>query len=121
MSDPHPRWPPEWLDDHPLATEETIAQGGDVELISGLRKDGHVLMAVSWPEGRRYMLIDPIGNDAPRALRAGETSEDPEVALVVESVWSQALQLAKTIIDGDAQPPAGGEPPGRRRWRRGEG
>jgi len=119
MTDPFPRWPPDWLDEHDLAAEEVLAQSADVALASGLRKDGQVLLSVSWPGGRRYLLVDPIGNDAPRALRVGERAEDPEIGRTVDGLWSQALKLAKQLIDGETELPAP-EPPERRRgrWRR---
>jgi hypothetical protein len=123
MTDAFPRWPPDWLDEHDLSTEEELGQVGEVEFLTGLRSDGQVLMSVTWPEGRRYMLVDPVGNEGPRALRVGEKSEDPDVARMVEGVWSQALSLAKQLIDGDIQsitPPAPGRS-GRRGWRRGQG
>lgn len=125
MSDAFPRWPPDWLDEHDLATEEELGQAGEVEFLTGLRTDGQVLMSVTWPEGRRYMLVDPVGNAGPQALRVGERAEDPDVARMVEGVWSQALALAKQLIDGEiqgitGQPPAD-DPPSRRPWRRNQG
>jgi hypothetical protein len=105
MPDAFPRWPPDWIDDHDLAAEEVLVQNEDVSLATALRNDDRVLFSVSWAGGRRYMLVDPIGNDAPRALRVGERAEDADVARIVEGLWSQAL----------AEP----EPPRRRRWGRG--
>jgi hypothetical protein len=108
MIDDFPRWPPDWVEDHDLATEETVAATDEVSLTSALRNDDRLLMAVSWPGGRRYMLVDPVGNDAPQALRIGERAEDAEVASLVEGLWSQALTIAKRIMDGElpAMPPA---------------
>lgn len=124
MTDTYPRWPDDWLEDHTLATEEAVAASEEVEFLSALRSDGSVLFSVTWPEGRRYMLVDPIGNVAPQALRVGERSEDAEIARSVEGVWSGALALAKQLIDGEVDPPAdGGADDGSRRgrWRRGNG
>jgi hypothetical protein len=124
MTDAFPRWPDDWLEDHTLATEEAVAASAEVEFLSALRSDGSVLFSVTWPEGRRYMLVDPIGNVAPQALRVGERSEDAEVARSVEGVWSGALALAKQLIDGEVDPPAaeGADDASRRgRWRRGNG
>jgi hypothetical protein len=121
MTDRFPRWPSAWLDEQDLATEEVVAHAGDVQLVSGLRADGQVLLSVSWPEGRRYLLVDPVGNEGPQALRAGETSDDPETARLVEGLWSQALTVAKRLIDGDVQLPVQQQRPRRRPWRRGSG
>lgn len=124
MTDAFPRWPDDWLEDYTLATEEAVAASAEVEFLSALRSDGSVLFSVTWPEGRRYMLVDPIGNVAPQALRVGERSEDAEVARSVEGVWSGALALAKQLVDGEVDPPsAGGEDDTSRRgrWRRGNG
>jgi hypothetical protein len=61
-------------------------------------------------------MIDPEGGAAPEAFRAGATSSDSELARAIDAMWSQALQLAKQILDGEL--PAFGEPPKkRRRWR----
>jgi hypothetical protein len=122
MTDRFPRWPSAWLDEQDLATEEVVAHAGDVQLLSGLRSDGQVLLSVSWPQGRRYLLVDPVGNQDPQALRAGEKSDDPETARLVEGLWSQALTLAKRLLDGDVRLPVQQrDRPRRRPWRRGSG
>jgi hypothetical protein len=87
--------------------------------MSALRSDERVLLSVSWPGGRRYLMIDPHGVGDPEAFRAGETSSDPDVARSIDAMWSQALQLAKQVADGEL-PMAPEEQPERkrRRWRR---
>ena len=120
--DPFPRWPPDWVEDHSLATEEQVAATEDVTLTSALRNDDRVLMAVSWPGGRRWMLVDPVGNDAPQALRVGERAEDTEVSRLVDGLWSQALTIAKRLMDGEPLLAPGEVPDApkkRRRWGRG--
>jgi hypothetical protein len=113
-----PLWPPAWLEDHSLNDEQLVAAGEDVKLMSALRSDERVLLSVSWPGGRRYLMIDPSGEGAPEAFRAGALSEDPDLARAIDAMWSQALQLAKQIQDGDLPEPD--EQQGkRRRWRRG--
>lgn len=129
MTDALPAWPPDWIEDRELAAEQVVAVSGDVSLASALRSDDRVLISVSWPGGRRYMLVDPVGNDAPQALRAGEIAEDVEISRGVDALWSQALEIAKRLIDGDLdlgameqQAAAEQDTPRRRRpWRRGEG
>ncbi len=121
--DDFPRWPPDWVEDHELAEEDTIAAEGDVSLASAVREDGQVLVSAAWPGGIRYLRVDPFGTADPQALRAGVKSEDPEVARTVEGVWSQALTLAKQLIDGDVRlpdpaPPSDDEGLGRRSWPR---
>jgi len=112
-----PLWPPAWVEDHTLSDEQLVAAGEDVKLMSALRSDERVLLSVSWPGGRRYLMIDPHGEGAPEAFRAGETSTDADLARSIDAMWSQALHLAKQILDGEL--PALEEPPGkRRRWRR---
>jgi hypothetical protein len=112
-----PLWPPAWVEDHTLSDEQLVAAGDDVRLMSALRSDQRVLLSVSWPGGRRYLMIDPEGDAAPEAFRAGETSADPDLARAIDAMWSQALKLAKQILDGEL--PSGEEPPTRRRrWRR---
>ena len=112
-----PLWPPAWVEDHTLSDEQLVAAGEDVKLMSALRSDERVLLSVSWPGGRRYLMIDPHGEAAPEAFRAGETSTDAGLARSIDAMWSQALHLAKQILDGEL--PALEEPPGkRRRWRR---
>lgn len=128
MTDDHlPAWPPDWVEDHDLAAEQVVAASADVELASALRADDRILMSVSWPGGRRYLLIDPVGAQPAQALRAGDLAEDPEIARAVDGLWSRALTLARQIMDGELEmpgPDASGddEPPRRRRpWRRGQG
>jgi hypothetical protein len=112
-----PLWPPAWVEDHTLSDEQLVAAGEDVKLMSAVRSDERVLLSVSWPGGRRYLMIDSHGA-APEAFRAGETSADSEIARSIDAMWSQALALAKQILDGEL--PAFGEPPKkRRRWRGG--
>src|SRR2546423_4896239 len=110
-----PLWPPAWVEDHTLSEEQLVAAGEDVRLMSALRSDERVLLSVSWPGGRRYLMIDPHGDAAPEAFRAGETSTDPDLARTIDAMWSQALKLAKQIQDG-VGPALDDEPPKRRRW-----
>jgi hypothetical protein len=119
-----PLWPPAWLEDHTLSDEQLVTAGEDVKLMSALRSDERVLLSVSWPGGRRYLMIDPHGVGEPQAFRAGDVSSDPDVARSIDAMWSQALQLAKQVADGEL-PTAPGEQPEdeqqgrkRRRWRR---
>lgn len=100
-TDEFPRWPPEWVEDRELATEEVLQAAEGVELTSALSGDDRILLSVSWPGGRRYMLVDPVGNEAPRALRIGEVAEDPQTARLIDLLWSRALELAKRLTDGD--------------------
>jgi hypothetical protein len=112
-----PLWPPAWVEDHVLGDEQLIAAGEEVKLMTAVRSDERVLLSVSWPGGRRYLMIDPHGVAAPEAFRAGEPSENTDLARAIDAMWSQALQLAKQIQEGE--PPAlGEEPRKRRRWRR---
>jgi hypothetical protein len=111
-----PLWPPPWVEDHTLSDEQLVAAGEEVRLMSAVRSDQRVLLSVSWPGGRRYLMIDPQGDGAPEAFRAGETSSDPDLARAIDAMWSQALQLAKQILDGEL-PALGEEPKKRRRWR----
>jgi hypothetical protein len=112
-----PLWPPAWVEDYTLSDEQLVAAGEDVKLMSAVRSDQRVLLSVSWPGGRRYLMIDPNGDDAPAAFRAGATSTDSDLARSIDAMWSQALQLAKQILDGDL--PSLDEPPRkRRRWQR---
>ena len=97
-----PLWPPAWVEDHTLSHEQLVAAGDDVKLMSAVRSDQRVLLSVSWPGGRRYLMIDPEGGGAAEAFRAGATSTDPDFARSIDAMWSQALQLAKQILDGEA-------------------
>jgi hypothetical protein len=111
-----PLWPPAWVEDHTLKDEQLVAAGEDVRLMSAVRSDQRVLLSVSWPGGRRYLMIDPYGASAAEAFRAGATSTDSDLARSIDAMWSQALLLAKQILDGEL--PVLGEPPKkRRRWR----
>jgi hypothetical protein len=112
-----PLWPPAWVEDHTVRDEQIVSAAEDVNLMSAVRSDERVLLSVSWPGGRRYLMIDPVGDGAPEALRAGATSTDPDTARAIDALWSQALLLAKRIIDGDLPEPVD-EPRKRRRWRR---
>jgi predicted molibdopterin-dependent oxidoreductase YjgC len=112
-----PLWPPAWVEDHALSDEQVVAAGEDVRLMSALRSDQRVLLSVSWPGGRRYLMIDPHGDGAAEAFRAGATSTDPDLARSIDAMWSQALRLAKQIEDGEAPIPED-QPRKRRPWRR---
>lgn len=112
-----PLWPPAWVDDHVLSDEQLVAAGEDVKLMSAVRSDQRVLLSVSWPGGRRYLMIDPSGDGAPEAFRVGGPSEDPDLARAIDAMWSQALQLAKQIADGEV-PTIDEQPRRRRGWRR---
>ena len=62
-------------------------------------------------------MIDPHGEGAPEAFRAGAVSSDVDLARAIDAMWSQALHLAKQILDGEL--PSVEEPPSkRRRWPR---
>ena len=115
-----PLWPPAWLEDHTVGDEQIVEAAEDVRLMSAVRSDERVLLSVSWPGGRRYLMIDPTGAAAPAAFRAGATSTDTDTARSIDAMWSQALRLAKQIQDGELpaleQPPP--PPEKRRRWRR---
>jgi hypothetical protein len=112
-----PLWPPPWVEGYTVSDEQLVAAGEDVKLMSAVRSDERLLLSVSWPGGRRYLMIDPHGEGAPQAFRAGETSTDSEVARSIDAMWSQALLLAKRILDGEL--PTLDEQPGKRRpWRR---
>jgi hypothetical protein len=112
-----PLWPPAWVEDHALSDEQLVAAGEDVKLMSAVRSDERVLLSVSWPGGRRYLMIDPHGDGAPEAFRAGATSTDSDLARSIDAMWSQALRLAKQILDGEL-PSLDQRPSKRRRWRR---
>jgi hypothetical protein len=112
-----PLWPPPWVEDHDLSDEQLIAAGEDVKLMSAVRSDQRVLLSVSWPGGRRYLMIDPEGGAAAEAFRAGTPAADTELARGIDAMWSQALLIAKQIMDGELPMPD--EPsPKRRRWGR---
>jgi hypothetical protein len=121
-----PLWPPAWLEDHTLGDEQLVAAGDDVKLMTAVRSDERVLLSVSWPGGRRYLMVDPHGESPAEAFRAGAPSDDSDFARAIDAMWSQALRLAKQIEDGelplsDEPLPDEPEPPKkRRRWRRGE-
>jgi hypothetical protein len=113
-----PLWPPAWVDDYELSDEQLVDASEDVKLMSAMRSDQRVLLSVSWPGGRRYLMIDPEGGAAAEAFRAGAPSEDTELARAIDAMWSQALALAKQIMDGEL--PVAEEPSRkRRRWGRG--
>ena len=118
-----PLWPPDWVRDHTLSDEQLVEAAEDVKLMSAVRSDERVLLSVSWPGGRRYLMIDPHGEAPAEAFRAGPTATDPDVARSIDAMWSQALLLAKRIEDGElpAAPadPEAEEPRRKRRWRRG--
>jgi hypothetical protein len=114
-----PLWPPAWLEDHTLDEEQVVDASEDVKLMTAMRSDGRVLLSVSWPGGRRYLMVDPSGDAPPEAFRAGEVAEDSEMARSIDAMWSQALLLAKRIQDGELSAPEEPEEPRRRRWRRG--
>ena len=42
--------------------------------MSAVRSDERVLLSASWPGGRRYLMIDPTGDAAPEAFRAGTSA-----------------------------------------------
>src|SRR5512132_3413573 len=113
-----PLWPPTWVEDHTLSDEQLVAAGEDVKLMSAVRSDQRVLLSVSWPGGRRYLMIAPRGGGAPEAFRAGAASTDAALAASIDAMWSQALQLAKQIMDGEL-PTLDEQPRKRRGWRRG--
>ena len=54
-----PLWPPAWLEDHTVSDEQIVEAAEDVRLMSAVRSDERVLLSVSWPGGRRYLMIDP--------------------------------------------------------------
>jgi hypothetical protein len=113
-----PLWPSAWVEDHTLSDEQLVAAGEDVKLMSAVRSDERVLLSVSWPGGRRYLMIDPHGDAAPEAFRAGPPSTDPDLARSIDAMWSQALLIAKQIQDGELPPTPDEQPRKRRPWRR---
>jgi hypothetical protein len=110
-----PLWPPAWVEGHTLSDEQYVAAAEDVRLMTAVRSDERILLSVSWPGGRRYLMIDPHGDGAPEAFRAGETATDADMARAIDAMWSQALHLAKRIQDGDLPAPVQER---RRRWPR---
>jgi hypothetical protein len=112
-----PLWPPAWVEDHILSDEQLVEAGEDVNLMSAVRSDQRVLLSVSWPGGRRYLMIDPEGGAAPEAFRAGAVSAETDIARSIDAMWSQALMLAKQILDGEL-PTLDQQPRKRRGWRR---
>jgi hypothetical protein len=112
-----PLWPPAWVEDYTLSDEQLVAAGDDVKLMSAVRSDQRVLLSVSWPGGRRYLMIDPHGDGAPEAFRAGAAATDSDFARSIDAMWSQALRLAKQIQEGEL-PSLDQRPGKRRRWRR---
>jgi hypothetical protein len=113
-----PLWPPPWLEGHALQDEQIVAAGEDVKLMSAVRSDERVLLSVSWPGGRRYLMIDPHGDAAPEAFRAGAIATDSDLARSIDAMWSQALRIAKQVQDGEMPALDDQEPDRRRRWRR---
>jgi hypothetical protein len=109
-----PLWPPAWVDDHDVTDEQLIEAGEDVKLMSTLRSDQRVLLSVSWPGGRRYLMIDPDGGAAADAFRAGAPPADTDLTRAIDAMWSQALRLAKQMMDGEL--PATEESSPKRRW-----
>lgn len=115
-----PEWPPDWVEDFPVTAEQVLLDQAGVRFTTATRADNWVLFSARWATGRRWLLADPSGEEPPAALRAGELAEDPEVARVVEAVWSQALTLTKRLLDGDFELPDD-TPRGKRRpWHRGD-
>lgn len=126
--DGFPRWPPEWIEDRTLADEHELAASGEVHFASALTNDDRVLLSVTWPGGRRWLYVDPVGGEPPRALRIGELAEDVQLRRAIDAIWSQALGVAKKLIDGEldlaameamAREQQEDEPRRRRLWRRG--
>lgn len=128
-----PVWPAPWVEDYELTGEEELAATEAIVFRTAERSDRQVLMGITWPEGRRWLMVEPVGLDVPVSYRVGELAEDPDTARIVEGLWSQALLVAKKLLDGDISSlvdviqQAGGdaaepEDEGRRRpWRRGGG
>lgn len=117
-----PLWPPSWVEDHSLEDEQLVAAGEEVKLMTAVRSDERILLSVSWPGGRRYLMVAPDGVAPAEAFRAGEVSDDAALARSIDEMWSRALRIAKHIQDGDLpvlQEVAEEEPPKRGWWRRG--
>jgi len=110
-----PLWPPAWVADRTVGDEQIVDASEEVKLMSAVRSDERILLSVSWPGGRRYLMVDPHGDAAPEALRAGAVSEDTDTARAIDALWSQALGLAKRIQDGDLPAPVEER---KRRWGR---
>jgi hypothetical protein len=117
-----PLWPPPWLEDHTVSDEQLVSVTEDVRLMSALRSDERVLLSVSWPGGRRYLMVDPHGVEPAAAFRAGDPSVDADLARSIDAMWSQALAIAKRIMDGEPLLPEDEEdeeePERRGLWRR---
>jgi hypothetical protein len=112
-----PLWPPPWVADHDVSDEQLIDAGEAVRLMSATRSDQRVLLSVSWSGGRRYLMVDPEGGSPAEAFSAGEPAADAALARAIDAMWSQALLLAKQMMDGELPTPD--EPPRkRRRWGR---
>ena len=112
-----PLWPPAWVEGYTLSDEQLVAAGDDVKLMSAVRSDERILLSVSWPGGRRYLMIDPHEDGEAEAFRAGAPAKDSDFARSIDAMWSQALRLAKQIQEGEL--PSLDQPPNkRRRWRR---
>lgn len=112
-----PLWPPAWVDDYALSDEQLVTAGEDLRLMSAVRSDQRVLLSLSWPGGRRYLMIDPHGDGPPEAFRAGAMATDSDLARSIDAMWSQALQLANQILVGEL-PSLDQRPNKRRRWGR---
>ena len=110
-----PLWPPAWVEDLTIS-DAARRGGGDVKLMSALGSDERVLLSVSWPAAAVPDDRSARGRRA-RGLSRRRDVDRPELARSIDAMWSQALQLAKQILDGEL--PSLEEPPSkRRRWRR---
>jgi hypothetical protein len=54
-------------------------------------------------------MVDAAGDAPPEALRAGDAPANTELARAIDAMWSQALRVAKQIMDGEL--PTLDEPP----------
>ncbi len=113
-----PLWPPQWLEDHEISDEQLVAAGDDVKLMSAVRDDERVLLSVWWPGGRRYLMVDVNGEQPAEAFRAGAVSDDIDMARGIDAMWSQALRIAKQIMDGEISGVLEEPQPKKRRWGR---